>query len=100
MILDIARGRADGGDLSAFSAATLTPQDDSSTKLIAREATEAVQTWRSRAQKQNLYQNYLAKAKASIKPGQALSYNKVTGVLHKINSGVEEYSEAQSLIEQ
>lgn len=101
VILDIAHGRASGGDLTgAIAAAKLTPQDNSSTKLIAQEATEAVQTWQSRAQKQNLYQNYLAQAKTIIKPGQASSYNKAIGILHKIDSEVEEYSEAQDLIKQ
>jgi hypothetical protein len=101
VILDIAHGRANGGDLTgAIAAAKLTPQDNSSTKLIAQEATEAVQTWQSRAQKQNLYQNYLAQAKTSIKPGQASSYKKAIGILQKINSEVEEYSEAQDLIKQ
>ena len=101
IILDIAHGRASKGDLSgAIAAAKLTPQDNSSTKLIAQEAAEAVQIWQSRAQKQNLYQNYLVQAKTTIKPGQASSYNKAISILQKINSGVEEYSEAQDLIEQ
>ena len=101
VILDIAYGRANEGDLTgAIAAAKLAPQDDSSTKLIAQKATEAVQTWQSRARKQNLYQNYLAQAKTTIKPGQASSYNKAIGILQKINPEVEEYSEAQDLIEQ
>ena len=101
VILDIAYGRAGEGDLTgAIAAAQLMPQDDSSTKLIAQKATEAVQTWQSRAQKQDLYQNYLAQAKASIKPGQASSYNEAIGILQKINSGAEEYLEAQDLIKE
>ena len=101
VILDIAYGRAGEGDLSgAIAAAQLTPQDNSSTKLIARQATEAVQKWRSQAQQQNLYRDYLAQAKASIKPEQASSYKKAIGILQKINSGAEEYLEAQDLIEQ
>ncbi|WP_319422569.1 hypothetical protein [Pleurocapsa sp. FMAR1] len=101
VILDIAYGRASEGDLSgAIAAAKLAPQNDSSTKLIAQKATEAVQIWQSRAQKQNLYQNYLAQAKSTIKPGQASSYNKAIGILQKINPEVEQYSEAQDLIEQ
>ena len=101
VILDIAYGRANEGDLSgAIAAAKLTPQDNSSTRSIALEATEAIQTWQSRARKQNLYQNYLAQAKAIVKPGQASSYNKAIGILHRINSEAEEYSEAQDLIQQ
>ena len=101
VILDIAYGRASEGDLSgAIAAAKLMPEDNSSTKLIAQKADEAVQTWQSKAQEQNLYQNYLARAKASIKPEQASSYNKAIGILRKINSEVEEYSEAQDLIKQ
>ena len=101
VILDIAHGRANEGDLTgAIAAAKLAPQNDSSNKLIAQRATEAVQTWQSRARKQNLYQNYLAQAKTTIKPGQASSYNKAIGILQKINPEVEEYSEAQDLIEQ
>lgn len=101
VILDIAYGRAIEGDLTgAIAAAKLTPQDDSSTQLIAQKATEAIQTWQSRAQKQNLYQNYLAQAKATVKPGQASSYNQAIGILQKINSEVEQYSEAQDLIRQ
>lgn len=105
VILDIAYGRAIEGDLTgAIAAAKLTPQvkpqDISSTKSIAREATEAVQRWQSRAQKQNLYQKYLTRAKTTIKPGQASSYNKAIGILQKINSEAEEYLEAQDLIKQ
>ncbi|MEM7593737.1 MAG: hypothetical protein AAF383_19875 [Cyanobacteria bacterium P01_A01_bin.83] len=101
VILDIAYGRAAEGNLTgAIAAAKLTPQDDSSTKLIAQAATEAVQTWQSRAQKQNLYQDYLTQARATIIPGQASSYNKAIGILQKINSGIEEYSLAQDLIKQ
>jgi len=101
VILDIAYGRAGEGDLAnAIAAARLVPQDDSSTKSIAQKATEAVKTWQSKAQKQNLYQNYLAQAKASIKPGEASSYKKAINILYKINSEVKEYSEAQDLIKQ
>ena len=101
VILDIAYGRASEGDLTgAIAAAELMPQDVSSIESLAQKATNAVQTWQSRAQKQNLYQNYLAKAKASIKPGQASSYSKAIGILEKINSGAKEYSEAQDLIRQ
>ena len=101
VILDIAYGRAGEGDLTgAIAAAQLMPLDNSSTKLIAQKATEAVQTWQATARKQDLYQNYLVQAKASIKPGQASSYNKAIGILQKINPGVEEYSEAQDLIKQ
>ncbi len=101
VILDIAYGRADEGDLTgAIAAAKLAPQDDSPTKLIAQKATEAVQIWQSRARKQNLYQNYLAQAKTTIKPGQASSYNKAIGILQKISPEVKEYSEAQDLIAQ
>ena len=101
VILDIAYGRAIEGDFSgAIAAAKLVPQDISSIKSLAQQATEAVQRWRSRAQKQNLYQKYLAQAKTIIKPGQASSYNKAIGILQKINSEVEEYLEAQDLIKQ
>ena len=52
VILDIAYGRASEGNLAgAIAAAKLVPQNDSSTKLIAQAATEAIQTWQSRAQK-------------------------------------------------
>ena len=101
VILDIAYGRASEGDLTgAIAAAKLMPQGDSLIKSLAQETAEAIESWQLRARKQNLYQNYLIHAKASIKPGQASSYNKAIGILQKINSEVEEYSEAQELIKQ
>ena len=101
VILDIAYGRAGEGDLTgAIAAAKLAPQDDSLTKSIAQRATEAVETWQASAREQNLYQNYLIQAKASIKPGQASSYKKGIGILQKINLGAEEYLQAQDLIGQ
>lgn len=101
VILDIAYARASQGNLSeAIAAAKLIPQDEASIELIAEQATEAIQNWLSRAQKQNLYQNHLAQAKTIVDPSQASSYNKAISVLQKIPPEVKEYSEAQILIKQ
>ena len=97
-ILDIAQGRADNGDLAgAIAAAKLIPQNYSSTKLIAKEATKAVKDWQQTGQ-QNFYQDYLVKAKTLIDPERASSYNQAIGTLQQIAPGAKEYPEAQSLI--
>ena len=82
MILDIAYGRASQGDFSgAIAAAKLVPQNETSTKLIAQQATKEIQNWLSGAQKQELYQNYIVQAKIIVNPGQASSYEKAISVL-------------------
>ena len=98
-ILDIARGRAEDGDfMGAISAANLIPQNHPATKLVARQATAAVEDWQQK-EKQNLWQ-YLAEAQGIIEPQQASSYNRAIGILQQIAFGTEEYSLAQSLIHQ
>jgi hypothetical protein len=101
IILDIAKGRASDGDLiGAIAAAKLIPQNNSSTQLIAQEATVAMEDWQLRAQTQDLNHHYLTKAKAqiSINPDEASSYNQAIGILQQIIPGAEEYSEARNLI--
>ncbi|WP_026102920.1 hypothetical protein [Pleurocapsa sp. PCC 7319] len=101
VILDIAQGRADEEDFAgAIAAAQLIPQDESSAEFVAQEATDAILHWQLKAQRQNLYQNYLAGAKKIINPNQASSYNQAIRILRQISPGVEEYDEAQSLIRQ
>ncbi len=98
IILDIAQGRAEQGDLAgAIAAAKLIPQNYSSTKLIAQEATKAVKDWQQTGQ-QDLYQDYLVKAKTLINPAQASSYNQAISILQQIAPGAKEYPEAQNLI--
>jgi len=101
VILDIAYGRASQGNFSgAIAAAKLIPQNDASTKLIAQQATDAIQNWLLRVRKQDLYQNYLSEAKTMVNLGQASSYDKAINVLQQIPPEVKEYSEAQNLIKQ
>ncbi len=107
VILDIARGRAVEGNLAgAIAAAQLIPQNHSATKLIAQEATAAVQDWELRAKMQNINRDYLAKAKAkaqtqlSAKFNQASSYNQAIAIARQIAPGANEYQEAQNLIDQ
>ncbi len=101
VILDIAQGRANQEDFAgAIAAAKLIPQDETSAEFIAQQATEAVVHWQLRAQRQNLYQNYLAAAKIIINPSQASSYNRAIRILRQIPPGVKEYQEAQNLIRQ
>lgn len=98
-ILDIAVGRAGEQDFAgAIAAAELVPQNNSSTKSIARQATEAVENWQLLAERNELYQSYLTQAKASIDPVRASSYNHAIGILRKIAPGAKEYEEAQHLI--
>jgi hypothetical protein len=102
-ILDIAKGRANDGDLAgAIAAAKLIPQNYSSTQLIAQEATASVKNWQLIAQTQDLNHNYLAKAKAkiSINPDQASSYNQAIGIAQQIVPGATGYLEARNLISQ
>jgi hypothetical protein len=102
-ILDIAKGRANDGDLAgAIAAAKLIPQNYSSTQLIAQEATAAVKNWQLIAQTQDLNHNYLAQAKAkiSINPDQASSYNQAIAIAQQIVPGAAGYLEARNLISQ
>ena len=101
VIFDIARGRASQEDYAgAIAAAKLIPQDENSNRLMAEQATEAVEHWQLRARRQNIYQDSLAKAKESINPTQASSYNIAIGILRQISPGAKEYQEAQSLIKE
>lgn len=102
-ILDIAKGRANDGDLAgAIAAAKLIPQNYSSTQLIAQEASASVKNWQLIAQTQDLNHNYLAKAKAKIliNPDQASSYNQAIGIARQIVPGATGYLEARNLISQ
>jgi hypothetical protein len=102
-ILDIAKGRANDGDLAgAIAAAKLIPQNYSSTQLIAQEATASVKNWQLIAQTQDLNHNYLAKAKAKIliNPDQASSYNQAIAIAQQIVPGATGYLEARNLISQ
>ena len=101
VILDIAQGRARHGDFAgAIAAAKLIPQDETSVRFIAQQATEAIEHWQLRAQRQNLDHSPLAGAKELINPSQASSYNHAIRIVRKISPGVKEYREAQSLIKQ
>ena len=99
-ILDIAKGRASEHDFAgAIAAAELVPRDNSATKSTAQQATEAVESWQLQAQRNDLYQSYLDRAKMSIDPKRASSYNQAIGILKKIAPGAKEYAEARHLIE-
>ncbi len=100
IILDIAKGRAGQGDFAgAIAAAELIPQNYSSTQIIAREATKAIQDWQQIAQKHELYQDYLLKARTLIDPRRASSYAKAIGILQQIPPKAEEYQDARELID-
>ncbi len=101
VILDIAQGRVAQKDFAgAIAAVKLIPQDETSVYSIAQQATEAVKHWQLRAQRQNLYQNSLSRAKKLINPSQASSYNLAIRMLQQIPPGVEEYPKVQYLIRQ
>ena len=100
-ILDIAQGRANNQDFAgAIAAANLVPQAEAPAELVAQQATEAVEDWQLRAQRYNLYADYLIKAKKIINYNYASSYNQAIGILRQITPGAKEYLEAQSLIKQ
>ncbi|MEM8675530.1 MAG: hypothetical protein AAGF83_16895 [Cyanobacteria bacterium P01_G01_bin.67] len=100
-IFDIAQGRADSGDLTgAIAAVELIPQNHPATKLVAQQGAKAVQDWQQTVQEQNLYQDFLFKAKTSIQPDSASSYNQAIGILQQIAPGAKEYPEAQELSNQ
>ena len=100
-IMDIARGRAEDGDLAgAISAANLIPQDNESTKLLAIQATQAMKEWQEKGEEQNLYGDYLVKAQGLIDPEQASSYSRAIGILRQIPQNAEEYSAAKNSISQ
>ena len=99
IILDIARGRAEDGDFAgAISAAKLVPQNHSATKVEAQQATAAIKDWQQKGN-ENLFQDYLAQAKATIDPQQASSYNRAIAILRQIAFGTKEYLPALSLID-
>ena len=99
-ILDIAKGRAGEGDFTgAIAAAELIPQNYTPTEVVAREANKAMQDWQQIAQKHELYQNYLLKARISIDPERASSYAKAIGILRQIPPEAEEYQDARELID-
>lgn len=101
VILDIAQGRANKEDFAgAIAAAKLIPQDVNSTKIISQKAAESVLYWQLRAKRQNLYQNYLTRAKKTINPYHASSYNQAIGILRQVSPGAREHLEAQKLIRQ
>ena len=107
IILDIAKGRAEQGDLAgAIAAARLVPQNYAATESISQEATTAVEDWELKAKAQNLNRDYLAKAKAkaqtqlSTNVNQASSYNQAIAIARQIPPGAKEYGEAQNLIGQ
>lgn len=100
-ILDIAQGRANNQDFAgAIAAAKLVPQAKAPAELVAQQATEAVENWQLRAQRCDLYADYLIKAKKIINYNHASSYNQAIGILRQITPGAKEYLEAQSLIKQ
>lgn len=99
-ILDIARGRAGEQDFAgAIAAAKLVPQNNSSTELIAQQATEAVENWQLQAQRNDLYRSYLQQAQMLLDPKRASSYNQAIAILKKIAPGAKEYAEARQLID-
>ena len=101
VILDIAQGRASRGDFNgAIAAAKLIPQDEASVHFIAQQATKSIGHWQLRARQQKINQYALTEAKKLINPTQASSYSQAISVLRQIAPGVQEYQEAQSLIEQ
>jgi hypothetical protein len=61
-----------------------------------------VKNWQLIAQTQDLNHNYLGKAKAkiSINPDQASSYNQAIGIAQQIVPGATGYLEARNLISQ
>ena len=101
VILDIAQGRANQEDFAgAIAAANLIPQDVNSNKVIAQKAAESALYWQLRAKRQNLYQNYLTRAKKTINPHHASSYNQAIMILRQISPGAREHLESQNLIRQ
>ncbi|MBE9166464.1 hypothetical protein IQ238_02570 [Pleurocapsales cyanobacterium LEGE 06147] len=101
VIFDIAQGRANQNDFTgAIAAATLIPQDEPSTSIIAQEAAEAIGYWKIRAQRQQINHNLLEAAKKVIEPTQASSYNQGIMMLRKVAPGAANYREAQELIRQ
>lgn len=101
IILDIAQGRADNGDFAgAIAAVELMPQNYPATQVLARRAAQAVQVWQQTVQEQELYRDFLSRAKHTIQPDSASSYNQAIAILRQIAPGAKEYTAAQTLIGQ
>ncbi|NES21212.1 MAG: hypothetical protein F6K41_20345, partial [Symploca sp. SIO3E6] len=93
-IMDIAEGRAQKKNLDgAIAAAKMIPKDDPS---VHQEAQQMMAEWQVLSQeKQN--QVTIEKAKKSIKPNQASSYNRAITAISPVKPGQLGYEEAQQL---
>ena len=94
MILDIAEGRENSGDIQgALSAAQLVPADQ---PAVYRLAQQHIAAWQQQISNQQLIQQ----TQNSLQPGQASSYQDAITALKQITPEQPGYAEAQNRISQ
>lgn len=90
VILDLAEGRAAGGDINgAIAAARLVPEDQPEVSTLA---SQRIQTW----ERQLANQELIREAQALVQPGQASSYNDAIRLLSQIMPDQPGYATAQA----
>lgn len=94
VILDLAEGRAAGGNLSgAIAAAKLVPEDQPALFDLARQR---IAVWEEQSANQQLIQQ----AQNSLRPGQASSFNEAIRTLAQITPDQPSYATAQARMSQ
>lgn len=98
VILDLAEGRALGGNLrGAIAAAQMVPKDDPS---MYAKAQQSIKQWKILGTQWQQNKSIIQAAKQQIQPNQASSYSRAITTLRQIPSGQPAYGEAQQLIAQ
>ena len=94
VILDLAEGRAAGGDINgAIAAARLVPDDQ---PAIAAQAQQRIVLWEQQIANQNLIQQ----TQNTLQPGQASSFNDAIETLRQITPDQPSYEAARARIQQ
>ncbi|BAU64008.1 peptidase C14 caspase catalytic subunit p20 [Stanieria sp. NIES-3757] len=99
VILDIAQGRANQGDLvGAIAAAQLIIQQQPPVQSLLQEAEASVKQWQLQAKSEGKRQNLLTVAQTMIEPTQASAYNRAIAILRQVPTDAQDYQLAQYLI--
>ncbi|MEO0759675.1 MAG: caspase family protein [Cyanobacteria bacterium J06648_16] len=94
VILDMAEGRAAGGNLEgAIAAAQLVPTDQ---ETVSRQAQQRIAFWQQRQRSRRIIQE----AQGIPRTGQASTYQEAIFLLQQVPAGQPEYASAQGLIDE
>lgn len=98
VILDLAQSRAETGSyIDAIAAAQLVPPNQTELRQMADQW---IDEWQQRADQRSTDQAQLEQAQASIRPGQASSYNEAIAQLRAIQPEQPSYDAARAQIDQ